>query len=211
MRASDRTAASKDEKIFKFLVDLPLDRAGVTFQEQLLFALNLLQENLGSADVLPADAEAEQLLSTLGLAWQIFPPGTAADVVRRAIAGMRKPSSDQQERVRQRVALFNALQPRCFLQGQGGLNSYVGALFAEDLVVFENIRYGNALYVLFADWEDVSKRSRIDLLRACDVKFVRFVHSLGWEARFEDYISAEKRTRGLGEGAFPRQRRLRNL
>jgi hypothetical protein len=188
---------SESEFVFKIVVDLPLDRNDPAFGEDLLFALNLLQENLGSADILPADARTAQLLSTLGLAWQIFPPGTADEVIRRAIGGMRNPNADQQERVRDRVAMFNALQPKHFLQGQGGLNSYVGALFADDLVVFENVRYGNALYVLFADWKDVSKRSRIDLLRARDVKFERFVHSPGWEERFEDYIRAEKRKRGL--------------
>ena len=152
---------------------------------------------------LPAGAKADQLLSTLDLEWQIFPPGTADDVVRRAIAGLRRPNADQQERVRERVAMFNELQPKHFLHGQGGLSSYVGALFADDLVVFENIRYGNALYVLFADWAEVSKRSRIELLRARDVKFERFVHSPGWQERFEEFIRAEKRKRGLGDKGTP--------
>jgi hypothetical protein len=200
---------SETEAVFKVVVDLPLDRDAESFDEQLLLALNLLQENLGGADVLPPDANAEQLLSTLGLEWQIFPPGTADEVVRRAIAGMRRPSAEQQERVRERVAMFNALQPKQFLQGQGGLNSYVGALFADDLVVFENVRYGNAFYVLFADWAEVSKRSRIDLLRARDVKFERFVHSPGWQERFEDFIRDEKRKRGLGDGGTSLPRRQR--
>lgn len=202
---------NESEAVFKVIVDLPLNRSSSTFDEQLLFVLNLLQESLGSADVLPADAKAEQLLSTLGVAWQIFPPGTADDVVRRAIAGMRRINSEQQERIRDRVAMFNALHPQYFLQGQGGLNSYVGALFADDLVVFENVRYGNALYVLFADWKEVSKRSRIDLLRARDVSFVRFVHGPGWQDRFEEFIRAEKRKRGLLDGELPRQRRLSAL
>ena len=187
------------EAVFKIVVDMFLDRNADSFDTQLLFALNLLQENLGGADALPASAKADQLLSTLGLEWQIFPPGTADDVVRRAIAGMRRPNADQQERVRERVAMFNGLQPKHFLHGQGGLSSYVGALFADDLVVFENVRYGNALYVLFADWTEVSKRSRIELLRAHDVKFERFVHSPGWQERFEKYIRAEKRRRGLDD------------
>lgn len=196
------------EAIFKFVVDIPLDPTESSFDEQLLFALNLLQENVGAADVLPADATTESLLSTLGLEWKIFPPGTADEVVRRVVAAMRSPSAEQQKLVRERVVMFNALRPQQFLQGQGGLNSYVGALFADDLVVFENVRYGNALYVLFEDWADVSKRSRIDLLRARNVKFERFVHSPGWQKRFEDFIRFEKRKRGLNEGQAPAQRRF---
>ncbi len=62
----------ESEAVFKVVVDLPLDRSSNTFDEQLLFALNLLQENLGSADVLPTNAKAEQLLSTLGLSLANF-------------------------------------------------------------------------------------------------------------------------------------------
>ena len=31
------------------------------------------------------------------------------------------------------------------------MNRYIGALFADDLVVFENVRYGDALYVVYDD------------------------------------------------------------
>jgi hypothetical protein len=106
---------------------------------------------------------------------------------------MRKPNPDQEKRVREHVALFNSLRPKHFIQGHGGLNSYIGALFADDLVVFENIRYGNALYVLFGGWAEVSRRSRIDLLRCRDVRFERFVHSEGWASRFFEFICAEWR------------------
>jgi hypothetical protein len=102
------------------------------------------------------------------------------------------------------------LKPKQFIQGQGGLNSYIGALFADDLVVFENVRYGNALYVVFADWPSVSKRSRIDLLRNRGAKFVRFVHSEDWADRFRAFIRAEKKKRGLDDdnstGLFSGQR-----
>jgi hypothetical protein len=184
----------------KFVVDLALDRRSAHFEENLLFALNLLQENLGTASILEADARTDQLLSTLGLDWQIFPPGTTDEVVRRAIARMRKTNPEQEKRVRERVALFNSLKPKHFIQGQGGLNSYIGALFADDLVVFENVRYGNALYVLFDDWAEVSKRSRIDLLRCRDVRFARFVHSEDWATRFSEFIRAEKEKRGIHDG-----------
>ena len=54
---------------------------------------------------------------------------------------------------------------------------------------------GNALYVLHGNWEEISKRSCIDLLRNRDVPFERFVHSADWKERFKAHIWPEKRRR----------------
>jgi hypothetical protein len=136
---------STGEVIFKFVVDFPLNRKSREFNGDLLFALNLLQENVGAVDLLARDAKQEDLLSTLELDWEIFPPGTVDEVVQRAINRLGRGSSREQEAlVRERVQLFSKLNPKRYIQGRGGMNRYIGALFADDLVVFENIRYGGA-------------------------------------------------------------------
>jgi hypothetical protein len=61
------------------------------------------------------------------------------------------------------VRLFSSLKPTAYLAGTAKFSAYVGAQFAPDLVVFENVKYGNALYVLYDNWRDVSKRSRLDM------------------------------------------------
>ena len=113
------------------------------------------------------------------------------------VGTIRKPTKVQEDVIRDRVALFNSLKPKKFIQGHGGLNRYIGAMFADNLVVFENVRYGNALYVLYDDWADVSQRSRVDLLRTHDVPFDRFVHGAGWNSRFLKHMREEKHRRGL--------------
>ena len=87
-------------------------------------------------------------MATLTLNWEIFPPGTVDEVVERVIRGAGRASREQEALIRERVALFRSLKPKRYIQGRGGMNRYIGALFANDLVVFENVRYGNALYVL---------------------------------------------------------------
>jgi hypothetical protein len=183
--------------LFKVTVDFPLDRGSPDFKEDLLFTLNLLQENIGAADILPRNAAGGDLLATLNLEWEIFPPGTTNEVVQRVLGRMGRLTSDQEALVRERVAMFNKLKPQRFIQGRGGMNRYIGALFADDLVVFENVKYGNALYVLYEDWREVSKRSRIDLLKCRDVTFDRFVHHEGWQEQFAEHIREEKRRRGI--------------
>ena len=193
----DKLRQGANEVIFKLVVDFPLDRDSPNFADDLLFALNLLQENIGAADVLPRDANQAELLSTLTLDWEIFPPGTVDEIVARAVRGMGRATREQEALIRERVALFKSLKPKRYIQGRGGMNRYIGALFADDLVVFENVRYGNALYVLYGNWEEISKRSRIDLLRNRDVPFERFVHNADWMERFQGHIRAEKRRRKI--------------
>jgi hypothetical protein len=47
------------------------------------------------------------------------------------------------------------------------------------------------MYVLYEDWKDVSKRSRLELLRGTTSQFDRIVHTDGWEDRFENLINSE--------------------
>ena len=53
------------------------------------------------------------------------------------------------------------------------------------------------MYVLYDDWEQVSRRARIDLIRGTDSKFDRLPHRAGWEEAFEKILRREKRKRGL--------------
>jgi hypothetical protein len=57
--------------------------------------------------------------------------------------------------------------------------------------VFENLKYGNALYVLYEDWDEVSRRSRLDLLRDHDASFDRIIHTEDWEDRFHHLVAGE--------------------
>ena len=92
--------------------------------------------------------------------------------------------------------MFERLPVERFLKGLGRFGSYIGAMYTDDLVVFENVAYGNALYVLYDDWSEVSKRSRLDLLRGTTENYDRFVHTEGWEDRFLTHMEKELAKRG---------------
>lgn len=183
--------------VFKFLVDCAVDRASADFEEDLLFALNLLQENVGGCGVLPAEATHADILSSLQMSWEFFPPGTAPEVERFFGGRMKHVTPALAAVIKERAALFWRLEPIRYLRGTGGLNRYVGAQFADDLVVFENVNYGNAIWILFEAWAETSGRSRIDLLRLRDVSYKRIVHSEGWQDLLTDFVTAEKRIRGI--------------
>lgn len=59
-------------------------------------------------------------------------------------------------------------------------------MLEDDLVVFENIEYGNAIYILYDDWDEISKLSRIDLLSGrAGSNFDRIIHSGNWKRKYE--------------------------
>jgi len=187
-----------DQVVIKFALTPILHRQMDEFELMLLWSLNVLQENSGATGVFPADATEEDYRNTITLDWQIFPPGTVEEVVAR-LTGAARPGNapDFATHARARVKLFEGFDPRNYIRGQGGFGSYFGAQFADDLVVFENLKYGNAVYLLYQNWDDISRRSRLDLLRDQDAHFDRVVHTDGWEDRLTALLHDKLHERGL--------------
>ena len=168
----------------RFNIDQLRDRDEPEFELMLLWAINILQESTGAAGVVAAGATREDYLASITLDWEIFPPGTVDDVFDRMFGGRdRGPEPDIEETARERLRLFSHLKPVAYIRGKASFGSYFGAQFADDLVVFENLRYGNAFYILYDDWIEVAKRSRLDLLRDRDAHMDRVVHRQGWQRR----------------------------
>lgn len=186
-----------DPVVVKFALNETLDRDFREFDRLFLWSLNVLQENTGVTGVYTADATREDFLGSITLSWEVFPPGTVEEVISRLSKAppISSNAPDFEQHVRDRVTLFERLKPVGYLRGQGGFGSYFGAQFADDLVVFENLRYGNAIYVLYENWEDVSKRSRLDLLRDNDAQFDRIPHVADWQDRLRELIKFQLQQR----------------
>jgi hypothetical protein len=93
----------------------------------------------------------KESLQTITLDWEIFPPGTIDEIVRffSFSGGMKGERGRDEEILRDRVMTFKALKPEAYIRGMDGFNKHIGAKFSDSLVVFENWRYGNALYILY--------------------------------------------------------------
>ncbi len=169
-----------------FLTDSP------SFEDDLLFAVNLLQENTGVSGVVAA--ENPDFVFTSELDWELFPPGDL-DIVTVALS--RGGRAIPEDVVRERLRLFEQFQPTEYLRGLGGNDHYIGAKYADDLVVFENLKYGNALYVLYQDWQQLSRQSRSELLRLKTSQFDRIIHNHGWKERFAVLMQTELQNRGI--------------
>lgn len=179
---------------FKFTVDEVLQSKKRTFRASLLSNLNLLQENIGNYDVFPSGATIEEYLKTLYVNWEILPPGEREDNLNRILTNVPHDNPRVRDRIVERYDFLAGLKPQDFVRGTNGFRAYFGARFANDLVAFENIDYGNAIYVMFDEWQQLSKRSRIELLSGTGEGFVRIPHNQGWKNRLTNVI--RERTTG---------------
>jgi len=188
--------------LFKFEIEATLDRTKPEFDRNLLYYLNVLQENTGAADVFRSDATRADFMKEVFVDWVVFPPGTREEEILAAFGKTRAGARAVPEGpLRERIRLFASLKPQNLLRGTGAFDAYVGAQFADDLVVFENINYGNALYVLYDEWREISQRSRLELLKGTHERYDRFVHTDGWQDRFKDHIKRELRKRSKPRAA----------
>ena len=178
--------------VFKFSIRDVLDNSSKKFGDTLLLNLNILQENVGVVDVFPSNASLADYLKTIYVNWEILPPGEKDETVNRIVSGVGPISEEIKKRLIARVDLFSKLNPTAYIRGTSGFRRYFGAKFHNDLVAFENLDYGNAAYVMFEDWEKLSKMSRIDLLSGDRKGFIRVIHRHGWEKELKQIIKMER-------------------
>jgi hypothetical protein len=179
----------EDIYVFRFAVSEVMDTKAKNFKGRLLFNLNLLLENVGATDVFGSEATADDYLKTLYVNWEILPPGEREGNINRILSGMPDDPVIR-KKVMDRYDFLAKLKPEAFIHGHGGFKRYFGAKFSDSLVVFENVEYGNAIYVMFADWKQQSQRSRLELLASGQEgkTFVRIPHLTRWKKEVEEVL-----------------------
>lgn len=174
--------------VIKFSVDIILSKRDEDFEKDLFFNLNLLQENTGVSDVFSSSASTAAYIQAIHVNWEILPPGARDEVIGAILRGITDENPHLGAKIAQRYDLLKSLEPHAFIYDTSGLKRYFGAKFGDNLVVFENLEYGNAIYVMFENWEALSQLSRKDLLRG-GYNVIRIVHNPGWEKRLTRIIN----------------------
>ncbi|EAU9504341.1 hypothetical protein ELF43_22685, partial [Salmonella enterica] len=123
--------------IFNFRVTRILDKQSNKFDDELLFDLNLLQENLGKCGIENADKPISTYADTLIVSWEIFPPGSKEETLARIFRG-KNITSDKKNVAENRYDFFMSLEPKKIVTGNSTFSNYIGAMLEDDLVVFEN-------------------------------------------------------------------------
>lgn len=175
--------------VFKFAISEVMDTTRRNLTDDLLFNLNLLHENVGASDVFASDAGVDQYLRTVYVNWEILPPGERDRNIAKIVKALGD-TPEIREKVKDRYEFFEKLNPEAFIQGHGGFKRYFGAKFSDNLVVFENMEYGNAIYAMFKNWAEQSKKTKLELLASgrAGKDFVRIPHLTAWKNAVKNLI-----------------------
>lgn len=188
-----KVISQSEERIrIKAEINTIIDRHHLDFRSNLFFAINLLQEQCHDCHVFDAAISDEELARITTVGWEIFPPGTMDGSFSIITQRLRNPSSERQREIQKRINVLNLLHPTEYIVGYGMNSRYFGAKFGENIVAFENIDYGNALYILFDNWQEISQMSRIDILKRHEKDYIRIIHKDGWEKVLKRYIDELK-------------------
>ncbi|SRR5260221_31955 len=160
-----------------------LDRNASSFDHELLEAINFLKENVDCYSIAAHGADIKEYLKELRVSWELLPPGSKEQIAAR-LFGDRKPTEEEEAIVWDRYNFLMSLAPKKIILGTSGMQRYFGGMFESDRVVFENLRYGNAVYVMYDTWKELSQRNRIELLSGrFGHDFVRVIHTKNWKTK----------------------------
>lgn len=171
-----------------------LDKNAQEFKTELNFMLNLVAEQCGFADVSVSTLSEEQFKQSERIDWEVFPPGTRERMIQRILRSVNEAKRQVLERQLEiRLKVMEEIAEKSgrvvnWYYSDVGLAGYFAADFGDGVVVLENIRYGNALYVLGEDWKEISRRSRTEILRGAFGTYERITHRGYWPDRLRAYL-----------------------
>lgn len=182
----------QQQYVIRFEIGNILNKKNRSFKDELLYCLNILQENIGVCDVEKAGTKLSEYLKTLRVSWEILPPDKTDEALGLIFKG-RKPSQKLVDDTKERLQFFKSLKPQKTIVGSSGFSRYFGALIKKDLVVFDNMDYGNAVYIMFKKWEELSQKTRKQLLSGIyGNDFVRIIHSEGWQDEVRKIVKVKR-------------------
>lgn len=164
---------------------------GEVSDTDVLHDINLIQENVGSVDVMATNATNDDLLRRVYVNWEILPPGTR-DATLAQILNRYRPRNDEERRILvERYQQLAQYEPAKWIVGLNSFAGYFGASIA-GRVILENMRPGNALFISLDpdEWVQLSQHSRTELLKNYSHKITRIVHTHGWQDRLAQILAS---------------------
>lgn len=180
--------------------DYLFERDAHASDPDLLMAVSLVSEGLLTCPTFrPAQTSREQWEATQRIQWTTihgdFAGGdlTSIEILHRVLGREARNTTPTTPRdvMLERLDMMRTTRPTSIVIGSSGLSNYVGFQYADDLVGFENFTYGNALYLMYEDWQILKERSRRELLAGPPGGFDRVVHTGKWRDVLLRLLKAE--------------------
>jgi hypothetical protein len=172
------------------------DRDAGVDDRDVLMAASLVGEALGTSPrAIPPSLSRQEWAASLVVKWSLLPPGnyTPERIYELAYDGRTgRVGSPARAVMLDRIEMIQSTLPGQVVIGTSGSDRYVGFKYRDDLVALENFTYGNALYLMYEDWEPLSQKTRLELLSGNMQGFDRVVHVGKWRDTFRNLLTAHK-------------------
>ena len=162
----------------------------------LLMAVSLTREVVGVPRVFAANSGSNSWQDKQDFDWEFLPvdhdgkPTLDYDKVADTL-GIPQGSAIR-DTFKERYSTIRGMDPKAIRYGNTGFSRYVAFEF-DKAVVLENYSYGNAAYVMYEDWQELSQRTRLDLLSDPSAKFERVIHTGDWKDKLQDAIKGHRK------------------
>mgnify|MGYP001573153428 FL=1 len=177
-----------------FLVSPPIEKNEKN-KELLLHVINLYLEIFGECQFFTDGLETIMRTPIIRLNWEVLPKGEMPwEQFKKRIEPLIKHApKGNQPILEYRLETINTFGPDFRAIGRGGFHGYIIHGFSgKNLFVLESIYYGNATYVFDEKWEDLSKRTKAEILSE-KLQKERIIHSERWKNKV---INLMKQDRG---------------
>lgn len=172
------------DKIISPLMDSNLDDQG------LIHTINLFLELFGECILLNEKFEDFVKVPSKSLNWEVLPMG---EMPWERLHGSLKPllkKLDVKEKVacEERIKTLQSYSPDFTARGTAGFSGYLIFGFKNrDLYVCESIWHGNAIYVFEGGWEELSKKTKAEVLRG-GLQKDRIIHAENWKEKLDELL-----------------------
>lgn len=172
------------DKIISPLMDYNLDEQG------LIHIINLFLELFGECILLNEKFEDFVKVPSKSLNWEVLPMG---EMPWERLHGSLKPllkKLDVKEKVacEERIKTLQSYSPDFTARGSAGFSGYLIFGFKNrDLYVCESIWHGNAIYVFEGGWEELSQKTKAEVLRG-GLQKDRIIHAENWKEKLDELL-----------------------
>ncbi len=179
----------ENEAVIGFKIDKTLKTSDKNFQEDLLFYLNLIQENFETCNVFPIGEFLKERQVYKKLNWEVLPFGWWAD--KKQVQSLKEKLGSNVRLFIERIKYIESLNPLERYEGQSYLGNRLYYVFVfEKCVLAECPMFGNAIYILGEDkmsiWQDIFAKTKKEVL---EIGVKRVLHRGDWKKRLKIALS----------------------
>lgn len=159
-------------------------------KEKIIHTVNLFLEIFGECQFFTEDIDEIIKIPIKRLNWRILPPGqmpwsqlkkVVDPLIEKAPKGNRVVISYRLETIAKYKPDFAAI-------GEGGFRGYIILGFTKkDIHTLESIYYGNATYIFGKKWEELSKKTKAEILNQ-NLQIDRVIHRKDWYHKVETLL-----------------------